>query len=334
MKAKDLKVYLEKLPKAELTDIALDIYKMLPKAKRQEVQLQLLLAHSAQKKNKKQPSLRIEELRLEQFVRNARLLHYLYPNEVVTAKARKNWKIRVRKWFKNLTDPQRTDINLSLQAELLEQLYVLLCEACEHKYFRCEDPFQAIGITQLDFYREVLLLWQSASGKEVLIEKGMELMIFNALNTYTLYAQLMVVYLTLLDSNWLQARAIEHAQKLLAENNFDASAKRRLFDSASSLSEDDYWHEQVHNNLIELIYRMYTRMGHVEKAIDFFKQYYYERNNEIRLYVLVRLLFEGGNQERIRYEIERALQQGIKPRPNLLSLLEGITSTGQLPQFI
>lgn len=335
MKAKELKKYLEQLSKSDLTNMTLDLYKMLPKAKRQDFQLNLLLASATtNEKSKKKLSLEIEALKIEQFARNAHLQNYLYPNDVVATKARRNWSNLVRKWFKNLSNTARQGADYHQQASLLEELYLLLCDACQQEYFLCDDPFQAIKITQVDFYKTTLLLWQEAEGKGLVVQKGIELMIFNPLNNYTLYSQLMVIYLEFLDASDLQRKAIDYALAILVENGFTVTRKEGAILEQPSLSTEDYWHEEVHNNLVELIYRLYTQLGDLEKAIEFFKGNYYERKNEIRLYVLVRLLFEAGNHERIRYEIERATKCGIQPRESLLTLLDCINSEGNLPQYL
>lgn len=332
MKARDVKKYLEQLPKSALANITLELYQSLPKRKKQDFQLQLLLAATVHKSNKKQLSFAIEKLNIEQFVKNAQLQYYFYPNQLITTKERKNWTTSVKKWFKSLTNTRKKKRNLIKQAELLEQLYILLCDACEQEYFLCEDPFQALEITQIEFYKAVLSLWEQAAGKEVLVNKGMELLIFNPLNSYTLPSQLMIAYSEFLYEDILYRTAIDQAMALLADNNFNP--KRRSTVEQPTLSSEDYWHEQVHNNLVELIYRLYTSLGHVENAIDFFKKNYYERKEEIRLYVLVRLLFEDGNQERIQYELEGAIEQGIEPRASLMQLLESIAKKENLPQYI
>ena len=332
MKAKDLKRYLEQLPKSELSTLTLELYQSLSKRKKQDFQLKLLLATTVHKSSKKQLSFALEKLNIEQFVKNAHLLHYFYPNEVITTKERKNWTAPVEKWFKSLTNTTKKKKNLIKRAELLEQLYVVLCDACEQEYFLCEDPFQALRITQIEFYKATLGLWAQAAGKEVLINKGIELLIFNPLNSYTLYSQLMVAYSELLQDDILYRTAIDQALALLAENNFNPH--RRSVVKQSVLSVEDYWHEQVHNNLVELIYRLYTLLGHLESAIDFFKKNYYERKEEIRLYVLVRLLFEDGNVERIQHELEKAIEEGIEPRASLMQLLESIAKKETLPHYI
>ena len=80
--------------------------------------------------------------------------------------------------------------------------------------------------------------------------------------------------------------------------------------------------------------RLYISLYEIEEGVDFYSKYYYGKNEEIKLYVLIRILFGYKNKEQIVKQIEDAIERGVEPRKNLMNLLNTIKESGTLPKHM
>lgn len=336
MKVAELRKVLASRKKEEIVKLAVEFYKLVPKAKKEDYGLDAMIMNPEVKKKtgakKAGQSLAEIEIDLKEFLGNAREQYYLIPNKIVPKKDRPKWRFLVKRWYKELINTKRKDANLEKQSELLTDLYNLICESCGYQYFSGYDSFQSIGIEQTDFFKSVLELMQEAKGKTALVEKGPGLIVDNYLNRYTLYSGLMVELIHFLDIPDLKEKAIEKAEKMIKLNGFDFNKKeekRSWYDSTKEFKK-----EEKHNNLTEFVYRLYCGLFEMEKGVQFFKDHYYYRDEEIKLYILIELLFENGKKDRIKAELENAIENGVQLRNKLVNLLNEIKSNDQLPKYI
>ena len=123
---------------------------------------------------------------------------------------------------------------------------------------------------------------------------------------------------------------IELTEKMLSE-----LMRPQMSSKKSSYSyNDDYTISQQKNNLAELGFMLHASLFEYDEAIQFYKKYAYHRDNEVKLYMLIGLLFQEGQTEYIKKELEMAQRQGEKLRSSLMKLLETINETGILPRSI
>ncbi len=336
MKVAELREKLGKLKKEEVLKLAVEFYKLVPKAKKEDYDLDSLINNPTQKKSKAKGkatvlSLFEIELQVETFIENAKEQYYFSPNRTVPKKERATWRFKVKKWYKELINTQRPDADIKAQAEILKKLYELLCESCGYQYFTAYDTFQSVGIEQSVFYRSVLELIQEAKGKSELVNQGIGLMVDNYLNRYTLYSTLMIELISFLDIPDLKYQGIDKAKLMIGENNFIPASKKERY---SFYSNDRFKKNRKNNNLTQLVFRLYASLFEYDKAIIFYEKNYYEDSNEVKLYVLIRLLFSHRQKDLILKEMEKAIADNIKPRENLLNLVKEIKQTGQLPEYM
>lgn len=107
--------------------------------------------------------------------------------------------------------------------------------------------------------------------------------------------------------------------------------KRRAL-SMDSIQE--YRKKEKKNRLAELGFRLYASLFEYNAAIDFYNKHHFERDIEISLYILIRLLFELRQKDLIKSELEKAQKQGIKLRSSLVNLLATIENEDSLPEFM
>jgi len=336
VKVKELREKLGKLKKEEIIKLAVEFYKLVPKVKKEDNALDSLINNPNEKKSKKNTSAQISlseiETEVNTFIENAKEQYYLYPNRIVPKKERSTWRFKVKKWYKELINTKRTDANLKQQATILWNLYELLSEACGYNYFSAYDPFQSVGIEQREFYRSVLILFQEAEGKNILTEKGIELIVNNYLNRYTLYSGLMSELIALLDIPDLKNQAIKNAKKLILKNGFKPEGRTKK--NRWSFRDGEFEKKERHNNLVEFVFRLYIGLFELKEATVFFNENYCDGDDEIKLYVLIRILFGFNEKEIIKEELDAAIERGIEPRESLLTVLNSINKDNILPQYM
>jgi len=334
MKVAELREKLGKLKKEELVKVASEFYKLIPKAKKEDYDVDAFIDNpTSAKKSTKKTILSLSEIEkeVELFIDHASSQYYLYPNRVVPKKQRSTWRFKVKKWYKELINTKRQDANIAKQTEILAKLYELLCESCHFQYFTAYDTFDSIGTGQIEFFNSVVLLMQEAEGKAATIEKSIRLIFENALNRHTLYSWLMIELISTYDIVDLKYTALEITQKLLLENNYIPQKKKNKF---YSFDREEFNKQEKNNNLAEFGLRLHLSLFEDKKGVEFFKKHYYDREAEIKLFVLVRILFGCDKKELILVEVDEAIANQIKPRENLLNLVKHIKENGELPKYM
>lgn len=340
MKVGELREKLGKLKKEEVIKLAVEFYKRVSKENKEYYGLDDMVDNPPKKQEKatKKIAQTLPEVEAEvtTFIEHVRAGYYFDHNKIVPRKERINWRFKVKRWYKALIGKKIKEGNLHVQADLLTQLYVLMCEASGYHHFSTTDPFQSIGIEQTDFCKTVLTFMGEAEGKRILADKGIDLIIKNDADANTFTSSLMDELVAALNIPDLKYEAIEKARKLTAKNGFlppsPKEKKKPVFSFSSR--RDEYQQERRHNNYTELVFRLYMSLYEEERGIEYYKIQYYRKDEEIKLYVLIRLLFEYQKPGLIRRELETAIKEGIEPRKNLLDLLEHIKENDALPKYM
>ncbi len=330
MKVGELRNKLSTMKKEEIIKIASEFYKLIPKNKKEDYNIDSYLDNSKTKKikiiKKDEISLALMKEEIPKFIDNAKNQYYLIPNNIVPKKERSKWRFKVKKWYKELINKEREDKDIETQAKLLCDLYSLLCESCMFIYFSGYDSFSSVGVEQIDFYKSVIDLLQEDKGKIDSLKTSIELIINNELNRYTLYSNLMIEFINTLDNVDLKYKAIQITEEVFKNLNYKSIKNRPDLNS--------YKIQDTKNNLAELGLRLYLKLYEIENGIDFFHKYYNEENKEIKLYVLIRILFYEKETQKIKEELQKAIKNGIELRDSLINLLEYINKNNDLPNFI
>jgi hypothetical protein len=339
MKVNELRERIKKYTRADLERLTVELYKAIPKAKKEDMAVDELIANPSSKKKKSVgtfASLATLREEVPRFIEHAEAQYYLAPNRVVPKGERSKWRFRVKRWYKDLQQEKLSDGDLAKQAELLTQLYSLLCKACGYQYFTAYDPFESVGVAQTEFYESVLRLKWEVDDKPAFIKTGITLIVDNFLNRYTLEGDLMEVLLQFLPIADLRYLAIEKAKELIAEHDFQPPAPEpeRRVRVLFMTDRSDYRKQAKHNNLVEMVFRTHAKLFEFDQGIHFYQQHHYERQPEVKLYILIRLLFNAQQPDLIVREINLAEKAGVEPRENLKQLRDHIAKDGQLPRFM
>lgn len=336
MKVGELREKLSKLKKEEVVKIASEFYKLIPKAKKEDYNVDEMVNNPSSTKKKKvsaTKTMSLDEIEtdVKLFIEHAKEQYYLYSNKVIPKKERSTWRFKVKRWYKELTNVKRPDANLERQAEILTDLYELLCESCGYNYFSAFDTFQSIGVEQDDFYRSVITLLQESKGKAATVEKCVRLITDNHLGPNTMYYMLMNHLLETYPIPDLKYKAIEIIEQLLKENNFTPKITNKKFYIPS---REQFTKEMQNNDLTRLGLRLYLALFEIDNGIEFYQKHYYDRNSEIKLYIMIDILLEKKQKKSIITEINKAIDNGIEPRKSLMKLKKIIEETDELPQYM
>lgn len=334
MKVNELREKLAKLKKDDVAKLAVEFYKLIPKAKKEENGIDEMISNPEKKKEpaKNTDELSIAEIEKEvgEFIQNVRNFCYVSPNRTVPKKERATWRFKVKKWHKELTKTKRVDVNLELQARILKELYEILCESCHYVYFTAYDTFESVGIDQDDFFSAIIDLHHKAIGKSDSLEMSIRLVVDNALNRYTLYSTLMYIVIEKHNIPDLKYKAIEICKELLKKNELEMKTIEKK--GSGFYSSKEYYVAKKHNNLVEFVLRLYLDLLEPKAGIDYYNSLYNEKSPEIKLYVLINILlvYRFGNE--IREEMESKIKSGVKPREVLMKLYNMIKENKPLPE--
>jgi tetratricopeptide (TPR) repeat protein len=162
--------------------------------------------------------------------------------------------------------------------------------------------------------------------KQDFIPKALLLLTSTSLNRYTLSSTLMEALLGFLRTPDLKYMAIAHADEML-------KARSRIgipegYDHAA------YQECRKRKQLAEYVVRSHLRLSETEEALDYFEKHHTEKDPEVKLYIVVKLLFEYKRKDEIVRAIIEAQEKRTKPRDSLLKLKSYIEQHRGLPEHI
>ncbi len=333
MKVAELRKKLSDMPKEDVSRLAVEFYKMIPKSKKKDYALDDLINNpKKRKKRKKKEDIDLEQLEsdIDIFIEHARAQYYVAPNQVIPKRERPKWRFEVMRWYKTLINVKKPDADIDLQIRLLVKLYELLCEASSFYLFSTDDPFRSVQITQTDFFKSILMLYDTSGNKVKLADKGFELLSENNLDRYSLHSGIADAYIGFLPTPDLKNRVIDLCEAKIREIDYKPPKKER---STWSFNED-YKTRNQNNNLAILGFRIYCSLYEADEAIHFFKKHYYGNSAEIKTYVLIYQLLHHNLKDEIIRELKDARKNGVELRDRLKNLQSIIENSGKLPDYI
>ena len=328
MKIQDLRTHVSSLDKRELALILVEMYKAMPKKVIEDKEIDKLIHQpdeylEARKRSKSEPVRYVDVFALkdeiEQFISNAKAQNYFAPNRVISKKERPKWRFLVKRYVNELQAVHPDEARQTVAAELMEELYKLLCQACGVYLFSSDDPFRSVGITQVDFYDRVIRLKHQIQPTDKFIEEAILLIIHQELDRETLYTDLMDTLQGLLRTPPLRETALDVCRSLLL--NAEGIYQKRFgsTDAKQSVkySSQSYALKRTIQNLATLTFRIHMSLFDEEEAVRSFKEHYLETDDEVKMFILLRLLQMFDRKDRWIQEYEDALARQVKLRDSL-----------------
>jgi hypothetical protein len=334
MKIQELKDTVGKYKTDELISIICELYKAIPKAKKEDSLIDEFINNPQGAKKeiteKKKAGRLIMDIQkdIDVFAENARCQNYLVPNRLVSKTDRPKWRFLVKTLYKEVLLAAETGNNKAACAKALRDLYEVLTYACHYKTFSGDEPFDSVGISQYDFFLSIIKLYRDSVDIEDFIFVGINLIINNNLDAHTLYSKLMDVFLTFCNTNDMRNLVIAKGKAIFQEMKMIPEQK---IDYNSQWAGMNYEKRKKLNNITELVARAYCSQYEFNEAIEHFMNNHIEREAEIKIYILVKILFSFKNHEHILKALNR--DKTIVLRKSLVDLKEYIEKNNSLPEY-
>ncbi|MHB1682536.1 MAG: hypothetical protein ACYCYO_06855 [Bacilli bacterium] len=139
MKLAELRSLISGHKSEDLQTIIVELYKKIPKKTIEEHHMDELVRDPGSyarlaKAFKNEPQQTLEELEpdIVEFVTDAKKQYYFAPNSIIRKADRPKWRFIVKRFIHDLQLTIDTPEDTARAAELLEQLYALLCEAGDY----------------------------------------------------------------------------------------------------------------------------------------------------------------------------------------------------------
>lgn len=300
MKIPELRKQIEEYKDEQLRYLIVQLYKTIPKTKKEEAEIDDLILnlqeYSAKKKKEKIPENIYEwASEIELFIENANQLNYCQPNRVIPKKDRSKWRSKVKQYYKILNEDYQDPKEKKLAAQLLEKLYRTMSAACLDNLFNTADPFLAIGIDQADFNRRVITktFKIQKSRKTIASMVDMASSAGTGPNVSSQYVMSPLVFLLTSDED--KYIAIEEAEKL--------HEKLAL--------KEQYAYKQQALNLVVLEFLIYMSLGEYDKAIKRLKNNRMQMNIKSVYGFILYYLKEENQKERWIKEYKEAEKKNI-----------------------
>ena len=311
MKVDELRAVLGKYDAPMLKEIVVELYKMLPKAHKEESGLDEHLSNFTREKTKpaqKDAPVNFEALKgeIEQFLDYADKQYYLIPNRYVHKEKRSKWRFEVKRFIKDLTGIGGE--NSEEAARLLAGIYEMLCYGCSYWIFSTEDPFSSVGYEKSELLSLVL---------NKMFYSGFTLPAIKAAVYLTLdNSSPLAVLLSFLKTPDTKEMALSQCDEYRRQN----AAHRKSKNLFKETDTNGYYRTQRNNQAVGLYLMLKFSLYEYEEGMAYFWANYSEQKKEVALYVLL-AHYMSGEGERLNAlwirEYEKWVAAGIKPRDYL-----------------
>ncbi len=318
MKVSEFREIVKNYSKEEADFLLVQLYKLIPRRKVEDYQVDEMLKAPGEYLNKKikigkSGRLRsAEEVETEvlAFIKNVKEGYYKGPNKVIPKRVRSGWRNTVKDFYKDLSILGNISETRKLSLDLLEELYFLLDQGSLKSLFPTRNTFGAIKLSQMDFFVSILEISHLVLDKKEYITRSVKLIMDSLLNNETTYTQLIAAFLNTLkipDNKYL---AIETA--LLQYNELN----ERMISQSISVS-----HLKLKMNiLVEIAFRTYCELGDFEQAIEVWDKRYWSYTREIALFEKINYLLRYKKDKLVLEQINKAISEGMNLRWELLKL--------------
>ena len=151
MKITEFRSIVQKAERSPLETIAGELYKSIPKAKKEELDEAIQQILNGETPAAKKPADPVSFPKLSEeiktFLSHVDAGYYNEPNRIVPKQKRSKWRFEVMRFINELETFSGDEA-----ASLYLELYNRLAYGCGYYIFSSDDPFRSIGSRQGDFY--------------------------------------------------------------------------------------------------------------------------------------------------------------------------------------
>ena len=312
MNVKEIRNELSKYNKKELENIIIELYKRIPKKKKEEHNIDLLIKDANYKKKEKirEENLSFDELHeeIKYFLKCVDEGLYSEPNNIISKSERSGYRFKVKRYYKKLIEIDCDSPDGEVATKLLIELYKRLSKGSNYLLFANWETFRALGVEQDEYFVLIIkrLLYKD-------INEDILNICIDILNLphdpygagrdyiYKLYASM------LKDE---EAKSI--SIKIL--NDIIKECKIKLKGLSKYSSERYKLEGTIEYNTI-CVSSIYFNSGKYDEGINYFNDNYMESSEEVKQYIILRELY---NRELYDYWIKVYESKKIKYRDFLV----------------
>lgn len=310
MKIQELKELMKDSDRGSLEKTLAEVYKALPKSKKDDLDLTIAALLRGEQKQKKVPqTIEFETLKkeIEFFIENAYAQNYFAPNRVIHKSERPKWRFIMKNYIKELGKIPADSPNNAEAAVLLKKLYGVLCTACNYYLFSTDAPFNSVGIAQLDLCQMVIAKVFSNGYTRENIRDILLMVTTGGLAQDTVHEELMCTMLGGLKTSDVKYMVIEEAKKLIEEREKKLNPRARY-------SSEQYNLIECINHLCQMVLMTGVSLCEAEPEVEYYFKHVHEREPEVALYTALHAIDYVEDDKMWLWTYEYAVKKKIKPR--------------------
>ena len=320
MKIQEFRDMLKKCKRDDVEKIASELYKMMPKSKKEDEVDPLVhdiisgkaVTYSSKSKSSNNATVDYETLKKDiltflNYVDNG---YYYVPNRVVPKAKRSKWRFEVKNFIKAINEMPVDGENGAESALLLRKIYSRLCHGCGYYIFSSEDPFASIGMGQTVYY-EMLIKRTFATGYT---DENMRNMLLDAtctnLDRYTLHSDLEAIYVKSLPTTDLKYKAQELIKEYVKQFERELKTVRKQ-------SHEFYNIQRKIKEMAATLLLTSIALCEMEAGLEYYYKNDKDTNKEVILFGLLYALDRCGEDKTWISVYEDGIARGIEPRDRL-----------------
>lgn len=314
MKVQELRKLIAASDREHLEKAFVESYKQLRKDQKEELDPMLvgILEGKAVEKKKTESLTNFEELekQIVEFMENAYAQNYLVPNRIVPKSQRPKWRFMVKNFIKELEKVLPESEYYPRSVELLTDLYLLICEACNYYLFSTEDAFRSIGWDQPELFQ---LLVKKTFANGYSRETISNLLVYAAtggLSRESLHIQQEFVLLNCLKTSDVKRIAMEEAKRLMERD-------QQKLNKLGKCNNQRYLLDDAVNELCGTILMLSIELGEPETGVSYYFEHSRERDEEITLYCALERVAWMEEDDLWLKVYEYGIEKKIQPRDRL-----------------
>ncbi len=314
---KELKKYNHK----ELEDIILELYKRIPKKKKEEYNIDDYIKNISIKNKEKQiVNLPFTELKKEiiSFLDCVDNGYYSSPNRVISKKERSGYRFKIKKYYKSLVDISIDSKDFVEATDLLIEIFKRLSIGSNTLLFVNWETFRALGVAQDEYYdviiKRILSLGYTKENLKFCID-----LLEVPKDPYELSYDMFEVFIENLKALDDKLLAIDIINTKVEGFNTEIKAIKDKYSSKK------YDLEEIKNCFAKSSLEIYCDIGEAAKGIKYFDKYYTGIEKEVKEYILLEMLDKLSLKEEWIKEYESKMnkidfRESLRERYNSLKL--------------
>ena len=277
----ELKKEIEKYDKKELKSIIIELYKRIPKHKKEDYDIDEFIKNINNSKTSTKKEISFEELKKEiiYFLELVDKEYYVIPNKIVSKKERSSYRFKVKKYYKELNRILPDSKNGNDATLLLIEIFKRLSKGSNILLFINWETFKGLGVAQADYYDCLMKRILFSGYTKENLNKCIDLLEVLK-DPYELSYCMFEVFITNLKTNDVKEIAI----KLLMNKINNLKEKYK------NAKKNKNYHEEFEasiNNHVICILELCLKNIEEEIGIKYFHDNYIEANEEIKEYILL-----------------------------------------------